>query len=785
LRNIERIVFYLLVMITPVLAFDKTGLDIDLTKTSIPVLDKSGYGSKYLSLATDITEVTLLRDGYFTFGTTGGLNQDSLEKNCQLTFGHPYALTSYPYFSIDGDEKRIESYFYDHFQWLYLNGDTLWLRATDYSTVELFFDLILEQGGSVIRADLTIKNLDTEAHNVGVGVLFDPALGKWGDGAVFVNEELFDEASTFLSPVPSVLTINERKMSPYGLGMQLGFPGEDPMQIDLGNWYDLHNNQDAVFNQLYDLALLMQWQTTELAPGESRTTSFSVSLLAPDFPDGLFLRANLPSFFSIENNQLFPRITDRVVEVFNNGSQTISNVVLELNSDALASDWESPNPFTVQVDHYAYATARIEIPEIFEDRLVHLTLNADQNSQTIDAITQPVFIPSAPFSDSGLEVVIDSVATNAFPDVDITFRTTIEQTGQIVTDLAPENVFLYEDQSRIQNFILDKDTADGANQADIVFVLDVTGSMGNEIDAVKDNIVEFTDSLSLRQIDFRLGMVTFLDIIENVYDFTSSVPEFQAYLAAQFAHGGGDYPENSLDALMAATEFEFRPNARRIIIWITDARYHIDNSYTPYTPQDVVNEMLGASIVTHCIGNASEQTDFYDPITIPTGGSFYDINGNFQDILLEISRIPFLGRYKLSYTSAAAATGMHFINLEIHYAGLGGFDETTYTLSGSQQQNPAIQSTFKCFPNPFNPAIKIAISNPGQMAGEVTIFNVLGQKIQNYSFAAGQLQNEVVWSAINFDGNEVGTGFYFVVTRLFGVNGQVQTLPVQKIIYAK
>ncbi len=69
---------------------------------------------------------------------------------------------------------------------------------------------------------------------------------------------------------------------------------------------------------------------------------------------------------------------------------------------------------------------------------------------------------------------------------------------------------------KIENFTLAKDTSGGTNKADIIFVLDVTGSMTNEINGVKENIVEFADSLSAQGIDFRLGMVTFLDEVENI-----------------------------------------------------------------------------------------------------------------------------------------------------------------------------------------------------------------------------------------------------------------------------
>jgi len=34
---------------------------------------------------------TLLDGGYFTIGTNKGLSDNSLDDNCEITFGHPYA----------------------------------------------------------------------------------------------------------------------------------------------------------------------------------------------------------------------------------------------------------------------------------------------------------------------------------------------------------------------------------------------------------------------------------------------------------------------------------------------------------------------------------------------------------------------------------------------------------------------------------------------------------------------------------------------------------------------
>lgn len=175
---------------------------------------------------------------------------------------------------------------------------------------------------------------------------------------------------------------------------------------------------------------------------------------------------------------------------------------------------------------------------------------------------------------------------------------------QYVFGIQNENVFLSEDQSRIYDFNIMRDTTGGVNAADVVFVLDVTGSMGGEIGQVKTYLNAFTDTLASQGVDFRLAMVTFLDVVEHVYDFTSDVDLFQTYIDAQSAHGGGDWEENSLDAIYRATQFQFRDQASRIFIWITDAGYHVNTGPTTLTVEEVVDALLMNGVTCHAVAGA-------------------------------------------------------------------------------------------------------------------------------------------------------------------------------------
>ncbi len=81
----------------------KSNLDLSFPENEITNSQSYQIGAsrninmEYESLENDKTGFSLLSDGYFTIGTTNGLSQDILDNNCQITFGHPYALTSYPF----------------------------------------------------------------------------------------------------------------------------------------------------------------------------------------------------------------------------------------------------------------------------------------------------------------------------------------------------------------------------------------------------------------------------------------------------------------------------------------------------------------------------------------------------------------------------------------------------------------------------------------------------------------------------------------------------------------
>jgi hypothetical protein len=616
-----------------------------------------------------------------------------------------------------------------------------------------------------------------------MGLLYDPALGLWGDGCAFVNG-LLVQSDTILQSIPGTFDLWERKEAPRGMGVKFEYVDNLPTELMFGNWFNMHYDLNDSISQIYDLAVGMEWSEISVGPGESVSYTIDIKLVSPEFPDGVFMRSDMPYFLSIENNLLFPREIKSMVKLGNNGSSSITNARLELSGDGFVEDWNSPDTIDISSGSTVFSSASLEIPETYKNKLITLELSLVDDSDTVDQVTRTLFVPAAPFSDSGLVVTTDTIILSNFPFVDIIFKAQVEETGQYLKELRPENVFFYEDQQQVEDFTLEKDTTGGVNQADIIFVLDVTGSMSDEIQGVKDNIVEFADSLSYQGIDFQLGMVTFLDWIENIYDFTSDVQLFQQYVNAQHAHGGGDHPENSLEALMEACQFDFRLSANRIFIWITDATYHINNSNTQLEPQDVVNEMLMHSVVPHGIGQTYYQLDWFNPILFPTAGDFYDINGNFRDILLQISRLSSTGYYRLSYLSNASPGDTVNDIVEVHYAGLGGMDTISF-IAPSKSYSIDELAVPRCYPNPFNSSACIEIDNPKELEARLEIYNAQGQRVASKYFERGHHVLRYTWDARDDGGKTISSGLYFVHFELYDPPGKAVSLPVMKLIYLK
>ncbi len=128
---------------------------------------------------------------------------------------------------------------------------------------------------------------------------------------------------------------------------------------------------------------------------------------------------------------------------------------------------------------------------------------------------------------------------------------------------------------------------------DVQFLVDATGSMADEIERLKANMISVADQIGALpgSPDVRFALTTYRDrgeeYVTRTVDFTGDVDAFTEELRAVVADGGGDEPEALNEGLHAAlNETAWRTDsAVRLLFLVADAPPHLDYEDGPdYAP---------------------------------------------------------------------------------------------------------------------------------------------------------------------------------------------------------
>ncbi|MEO8608555.1 MAG: vWA domain-containing protein [Chloroflexota bacterium] len=151
---------------------------------------------------------------------------------------------------------------------------------------------------------------------------------------------------------------------------------------------------------------------------------------------------------------------------------------------------------------------------------------------------------------------------------------------------------------------------------DVMFLLDATGSMSDEIAQLQNNILRISAQVGklTDESNIRYGLVTYRDrgddYITHIYDFTPDVSAFQANLNTVSAGGGGDIPESLNEGLHnAVQDVQWRgADTVKLIFLVSDAAPHLDyaNDYD-YTQEMAIAAAKGIKI--HPIASSGLEAD--------------------------------------------------------------------------------------------------------------------------------------------------------------------------------
>lgn len=260
-------------------------------------------------------------------------------------------------------------------------------------------------------------------------------------------------------------------------------------------------------------------------------------------------------------------------------------------------------------------------------------------------------------SDDRLKLFIQNVDITRFPEVGLIVEAMSNDTAAFEA-LENQRLSVLENGKNRQVMSVKKISAEKRIPMDFVFVLDITATMQDHINAVRNNVETFTKNLLAKGIDFRLGLVMYSDSVETIKQPTGDVQEFLWWLRDVQARGGKDEKENSLEALAAASNrIKYRPSASKMALLITDAPYHQKgeedgDGTTNYTTQSIIDTLVKREMKVVPI----TKTVFtqYNKIAAATRGTTFDITKPFAGILDTYSR-NLTNMYAITYRSEEPA----------------------------------------------------------------------------------------------------------------------------------
>jgi Mg-chelatase subunit ChlD len=178
-------------------------------------------------------------------------------------------------------------------------------------------------------------------------------------------------------------------------------------------------------------------------------------------------------------------------------------------------------------------------------------------------------------------------------------------------------------------------------RADLVFVIDTTGSMNDKIDGLIETCQSFVDRLAARHIDWVAAVVGFGDLtVEGdrivATPFSSSAERVKALLRGLPRYsGGGNEGESSLEALQAALDQRgYRPDAMKVVVLITDEPA-LQHKLRPATMTGRLREAGAIAFVL------SPNIKYFRSMATDTGGQWWKVEsgGDFSQILAIFDRI--------------------------------------------------------------------------------------------------------------------------------------------------
>ena len=253
---------------------------------------------------------------------------------------------------------------------------------------------------------------------------------------------------------------------------------------------------------------------------------------------------------------------------------------------------------------------------------------------------------------NGLELTLD-IDKQSFPYINLLLKITKDGKNYDGTDLSVlgKDAFAIAEDNRLQTPItnlIPPQPNSTKKIADIVFVHDDSGSLGDEASQVKANIQAFLTKLDQSGIDYRVGLLPYgggggysnpSGTLKHEGDLHDNGADLIADINDMRFDGG---TERAFDAMyLASTSIHWRPSTQKIIILITDE----DNDNGNINESTVTTNLKNNGVTVYGLTRGHAE---FNRIASATGGKVYSITSSFADILDEIGA-EIISKYILQY----------------------------------------------------------------------------------------------------------------------------------------
>ena len=252
-----------------------------------------------------------------------------------------------------------------------------------------------------------------------------------------------------------------------------------------------------------------------------------------------------------------------------------------------------------------FAQVRNDWHLFIEDKII-VSVNSEDNKPINNAMVYLL--------DKNLEV-IDKGMTDVFGKVAV-FKKDRKRKAYIIQVSHNNNVKGTRITDKHQKIAFEFKNKESQNTIDVMFTIDATGSMGDEISYLKSEIENIITRVDTSIQQKRIGLTFYRDktdaYLVRDFDFSTDIANIKENLSNQNADGGGDYEEAVEEALKVSFSKSWNKNAKtRLLFLLLDAPPHLnqENIATIKKQLNIAKEK-GIKIIPIVASGANKTVEF-------------------------------------------------------------------------------------------------------------------------------------------------------------------------------